>query len=771
MTGPLMRWRWLLGTAALSLAACAGMPRQAPEYEASITRTRFGIPHVKAADYGGLGFGAAYARAQDNICLMADSYVGFAGQRSKFFGADGPAMVGLVPTTNVESDVFHQSVPDLPRLRTSFEQRSADYRALVDGWIAGYNRYLSDYRDRLPSGCAGQPWVREITRDDVLLSLNAFAILSSSGVLATHLTRAAPPGMAIAAITEMPLAADVLLPGSNGWAFGGDATSNQKGLVLANPHFPWAGSNRFYETHLTIPGEVDVAGAAIMNLPYVGVGFNRDVAWTHTVDMAMHMTLYKLALDPDDPAVYRVDGQREAMTRRELRIENKDGTSISRTLYSTRYGPVVSVPGSDYEWTRQVAYAVADANNGNIRSGDTWLDMARARNVDDIRRALGTHRGAPFLNTLAADRAGDALYADISTVPNVSADLLAACGGIKTRPPGHLQELMVLDGSRSACTWETSGDAVEPGLLPASRMAALQRRDYVQNSNDSYRWANPAALQQLEPVMGRDPGIGRLRTRSGIEEIRKVLSTRKFDAALAAETMFGNKVLAAELALDPLLALCKRPEAPADACAALARWDGKAELDSRGAMLFGVFWSKLGDRADIWTRPFDPNDMTGTPRGLLTEGTAADVLLAALNGAADEMRKRGLALDAPLGEVQFATRGDERIPISGLQSGGTLNYTKAVPSSGGYEVIFGASYVQAVGFDESGPVANAVLAYSQSTDPASPHYADQTREFSKKKLHRYPFSESDIAAHAIGAPLTIRQPRQAPTAATPARKP
>ena len=755
--------------AACAVAACASAPQQnavgpsAPGYEATITRTRFGIPHIKAEDFGGLGFGSAYARAQDNLCLMAEIYVSVAGERSKYFGANGKTLVGLLPATNIDSDVFHRMVTDLQALHAAFSQRSADYQALVDGWVVGYNRFLKDNAGQLPAACAGQPWVREITRDDVLRSINSFSTLASSSAFATQIANAAPPADTTAhAATSRVLAAsttheiETLPLGSNGWAFGGDATRNGKGLVLANPHFPWAGPNRFYETHLSIPGKFDVAGAAIMNLPFVGIGFNRDIAWTHTVDMAAHMTLFKLSLAPDDPTAYVVDGQREAMTRRDISIENKDGAPIVRSVYASRFGPMISLASGRYAWTRQVAYAVADANNGNIRSGDTYLALARAHSVEQVRDALAVHLGVPFVNTMAADRSGKALYADITAVPNVSAQRFADCGKVEDRLPGHLQDLYVLDGSRSACDWERS-DAVDPKLLPASQMATLYRRDYVQNSNDSYRWSNPEAPMKLAPIMGRDPGLGGLRTRSGIQEIRSVLRGGKFDADLAAQTMFGNKVLAAELALPALLKLCKRREAPAEACAALSRWDGKAELESRGAMLFNLFWGKVGARPDIWKVAFDPDDPTHTPRDLVTEGKPAEDMLAALKAVADDMKKLGVSLDAPLGAVQFAERGNERIPISGLQFGGILNYTKTVPATAGYSVIFGASYVQAVSFDEQGPVANAVLTYSQSSDPASPHYADQTREFSKKQLHRFPFSDAEIAADALGEPMTLRQ--------------
>lgn len=756
----------LLALLATTIAGCASPhvrdgDAAAARYDATITRTSFGIPHIRAADFGSLGFGAAYVRAQDNVCLLAEAYVSDAGQRTKYFGADGMTLVGIRPARNIDSDVFYLTTLDPVVLQAAFEQRSADYRALVDGWVAGYNRYLRDHRDDLPSPCADQSWVREITRDDVLRSVAGFSLMSSSAMFAGPLANAAPPGDTTVGRASLPLPQDdhrdTASLGSNGWAFGGAATKNGRGLVMANPHMPWIGPTRFYESHYTIPGQLDVAGAAIMTLPYIGIGFNRDVAWTHTVDMAAHMTLYRLALDPADPTVYRIDGEREPMTQRDIRVENMDGTTITRTVFISRYGPVVSMPGTDYAWTRQTAYAVADANTANLRSGDSWLDMARAHDVEGIREALARHLGSPTFNTLAADRSGSALYADISAIPNVSAERFADCGTVVPRLPGHLQDLYVLDGSRSACAWETTGDAVAPQLLPSAQMATIYRHDYVQNSNDSYRWSNPAAVMQLSPIMGRDPGLGGLRTRAALEDISRVLASGKFDPELAAQAMLSNRVIAADLALPALRKLCKHPKAAVDACRALVHWDGKADLDSRGAMLFSLFWSKIGTRPEIWKTAANPDDPLHTPRDLLINGKAGDDLRAALAAAADQMRAMGLAADAPLGSVQFAVRGEEHIPISGLPTGGVLNYVNERPVSGGFAVIMGSSYIQSVSFDEQGPVANAVLTYSQSTDPASPYFADQTREFSQRRLHRFPFSAAEIAADKIGAPLTIQQ--------------
>ena len=97
--------------------------------------------------------------------------------------------------------------------------------------------------------------------------------------------------------------------GSNGWAFGRNATPDGRGLLLGNPHFPWTGTNRFWEMHQTIPGKLDVMGATVGLSPVVVIGFNKDVAWTHTVSTGKRFTLYELKLDPKDPTVYLVDGQ------------------------------------------------------------------------------------------------------------------------------------------------------------------------------------------------------------------------------------------------------------------------------------------------------------------------------------------------------------------------------------------------------------------------------------------------------------------------------
>ena len=64
---------------------------------------------------------------------------------------------------------------------------------------------------------------------------------------------------------------------SNGWAIGAARSAIGRGMLLANPHYPWVGSNRFWEKHLIIPGQLDVYGVGLLGMPGVAIGFNRAV--------------------------------------------------------------------------------------------------------------------------------------------------------------------------------------------------------------------------------------------------------------------------------------------------------------------------------------------------------------------------------------------------------------------------------------------------------------------------------------------------------------
>ena len=69
----------------------------------TIRRTPYGIPHITAHDWGGLGYGYGFAFAEDNLCELALDVVRTNGEQSRWFGPD---------QGRLDEDFFYRSVRD-----------------------------------------------------------------------------------------------------------------------------------------------------------------------------------------------------------------------------------------------------------------------------------------------------------------------------------------------------------------------------------------------------------------------------------------------------------------------------------------------------------------------------------------------------------------------------------------------------------------------------------------------------------------------------------
>ncbi|HSD76851.1 MAG TPA: penicillin acylase family protein, partial [Solirubrobacteraceae bacterium] len=698
-----------------------------------------------------------------------------------------------------DSDFFFQRVKDthvVERLtRRRFpEGPSRDVRATVRGFVAGYNAYLRRTgRADLPDPrCRGKGWVRPITTLDVYRRSHQLAIRASSGNFVKALVAARPPaaGATAAAAAARPagalpsaaavrarLARDPVLGapeslGSNAYAFGRDMTATGRGALLGNPHFPWHGSDRWYELQLTIPGELNVIGAALQGLPVVNIGFNRDVAWSHTVSTARRFTPYELRLAPGRPTTYLVDGRAQRMRERTVRVPVARGDVRRHTFYETRWGPVLDYPAAALTWTSDVAYALADVNWDSFRMTNQWAAYDVARSARGIERASARIQGNPWTNTIAADRFGTAYYGDDSVVPNVDAALQARCSaGAKSDLLLAAAGVVLLDGSRRACAWGRDRDAVAPGIFGPRNLPRLRRSDYVANANNSYWLANPRhLLRGYARIIGPEATARSLRTRlvfTMAEELRA--AGTKVGLGTLRGLVFNDRNHSAELARDAVVAACRANPARAlpdgrvvdvsQACDVLAGWDARANLDSRGEVLWRELWRLLTAAPVPWRTPFDPADPVGTPGDF---DASAPAVGQALAGAVQDLRDKGLALDVALGDVQREPRGSATIPIHGCGDGeGCFNVISTTrDATGHYDPFTGSSFVMTAVFDAKGrPRGAAILSYSQSENPRSAHYADQTRLFSAKRWLPMRFTESQIRSDRSYRRTVVTAPR------------
>lgn len=751
MINPIRPLAPLAMTVALAACGLAAQAREAPsEASAQIRRTSFGVPHIQASDERGLGYGVGYAYAQDNLCLLANELLTVNGQRSRYLGADGRT---FEQRSNLDSDLFFTWFNTPEAVAAFWQAQPAHIQALLQGYASGYNRALGERSAAgLPAECGDGQWLRAITEADLVRLTRRLLIEGGVGQFAEAVVAARPPE-ASARLPYLPgdlLAARqagfALDRGSNAVAIGGQRSLNGKGLLLANPHFPWMGGLRFYQMHLTIPGRLDVMGAALPGLPLVNVGFNQHLAWTHTVDTAHHFTFYRLQLDPKDPTRYVLDGKSQPMTRQtvSVTIKDKDGRlrQVQRSIHASAFGPVVQWPGR-LDWDARHAYSLRDANLDNTRVLQQWYAINHADSLAALKRSVEQIQGVPWVNTLAVGAGQEALYLNQSVIPYVDQALLAQCSD----PASAALRRVVLDGSRQACRWKSDPRAAQPGIFPAYLLPSLERRDFVHNANDSAWLTNPAQpLTGFSPVVSRqDEPLG-LRARFALQ---RLLAQKQVGPADLRAMVMDDQVHLASLVLPDLLQWCKGVQADLKPlCTSLRAWDGKAGLASNAAGLlhFQQVLEALQAHPGAWRVAFDPADPVHTPRGLaIDRAQVRQGLRQAGLAAQKQVADSGVPSDATWGQVQQAMDGTP-VP-GGPQALGVYNAIRSVPRRPGKRlVVSGTSYLQVVSFTDHGPQAQGLLAFSLSSEAASRHASDQTRAFAAGQWHPMPFTEAQIEA-------------------------
>ena len=201
-------------------------------------------------------------------------------------------------------------------------------------------------------------------------------------------------------------------------------------------------------------------------------------------------------------------------------------------------------------------------------------------------------------------------------------------------------------------------------------------------------------------------------------------------------------------------------------CQVMKEYGKSFNLDDKGAALFREWLSRYSiaqtKQADkLFKNAFDANEPVNRPN------TIADTSLALRNlaQAANVLTASGFALDASMGDTQFAFRGDAKIAIHGgneyegvanvigqrvydtlvfQERGQSVEGSKYLKDKG-YPVTYGTSFIMTLSYTDNGPVAEAFLTYGQSGDPDSAYFTDQTNLFSTKDWRPVLFTEEQIA--------------------------
>ena len=669
----------------------------------TITRDSAGIPHIVARNFTALGYGEGYVFAQDNLCTFADDIVTLEGQRSKYFGPDGNAVNYSAGTTstNLESDLYWRYVRASGIVQRELAGKPPNgllpqVRKIYTGFVAGYNRYLRSGKLRDPR-CKGKPWVRPITLTDMILRGEQIVTEGSAQQFLSGIVQAQPPSGGVQAARVAPAtrgfgglkaqfgpqsARDA---GSNGVGLGSQDTRSRHGMVLANPHFPWRGTERFWMAQLDVPGRYDVEGGTLMGFPLIGIGFNRHIAWTHTVSTSRRFILYQLHLVPGDPTSYLLDGKPTKMghttVTREVRRQDRHAHVLHDPMGSGGRRAGGSRQRIHLERRRRHTRCMTRSRPLGPRAADQYFRMGQSTSVKNLYDIEARWLAIPTFNTIAADDRGNAYYGDVGATPAVSQAELNVC-----MPPGlptlvfQQARIVTLDGQRASCAPANVAGTPQKGIFSGAQLPHLFRRDYVENSNDSFWLANPShPLTGFSPIIGLTGTEQSLRTRIGNAMIAARvkgtdgLGPPKFTIPTLQRMWEEDRSELASLVLADLVADCRaHPSQVAgngqtvdltSACAALAGYKGTGKLDDKGGWLFSV-WAALDTDDGFWASPFNPLQPLTTPFGLNTSATATP--LKWLADAVQNLQAHHIAITASYGQVQYAPQS-RKIPIPGAR--------------------------------------------------------------------------------------------------------
>ena len=106
--------------------------------EPIIRRTEYGVPHISANDFRGIGIGLGYAQAEDYGVRVILSLIRSKGWMGRTFGRD-----------SLSSDF--SAALEHARVEQTYHLLDADTRDMYDGFAEGVNRYIRANAKTLPT--------------------------------------------------------------------------------------------------------------------------------------------------------------------------------------------------------------------------------------------------------------------------------------------------------------------------------------------------------------------------------------------------------------------------------------------------------------------------------------------------------------------------------------------------------------------------------------------------------------------------------------------
>jgi penicillin amidase len=373
-----------------------------------IYRDPWGVAHVDGKSDEAAVFGFMFAQAEDNFWQVEDTCILGLGRYAEVNGNKGR-----------NEDLLNRAFRIVTEAKGDFDELDPKTKSVYNAAAAGLNHYLATHPETKP---------RLITKFEgwhiLAISRHIFLTyqLLTKGLPHTYMGKGDP-------------SAPAPVMGSNAWAIAPSRTKNGAPILFCNPHQPQFGYGQMYEGHVRSGEGWDMTGATFPGGPIPAMGHNEFLGWSHTVNRPDTVDFWIIHFDhPTDPNKYRFgDDYKNAVVWQDSLLVNRGGKleKETETFRSTIHGPIIAKL-SDKEY---VAMGISKLNESVLLR--QHLQMVRAKNLDQFKEAMRP-LDLNFFNTVYADREGNIFFVYNAAVP-------------KRNP--HFNWKAKLDGSDPETVW------------------------------------------------------------------------------------------------------------------------------------------------------------------------------------------------------------------------------------------------------------------------------------------------------------------------------
>ncbi len=661
---------------------------QSENSKTEIAWDTWGVPHITANNIEDLFYAQGWAQMHNHANLILDLYGSSRGKGAEYWGQ-----------SELQNDILIHTLGFGELADEWGKKQDEETKTIYASFVKGINAYAQAHPEAIDDK---NKVVLPITTKD--LNMHSMYVIFTRFIAGSDLGR----------VQQWP---DM---GSNTIAIAPKRSASGNAMLIQNPHLPWWKEFLFFESHLNLNG-MNMYGATLVGLPGIVIGFNENLGWSHTDNTIDNTDTYELELKDGG---YLLDGKRKDFisTSKIIKIKQKDGTLIEQEipLLKTVHGPVVSKTENKVLAIRMVGLDRPDMLL-------QWWRMINSTNFDEFESALKMAQ-IPFWNVMYADKVGNIFYLFNGLVPK--------------RNSGDWNYWnRVIPGGNSADIWTEVHDYAD---LPKIKNPV---NGWLQNANDP-PWTStiPIVLNPNDYPAYMAPQYMHFRPQRAanmIIEDNSITFDELIDYKLSTHIEFADRIL------DDLFTAVDASESKKAKSAKLVleNWDRKADVDSRGMVLFYNWARKFKvNQNSNYIKGWDINYPNTTPDGISDPERAVKLLAE----AAIEMETKFGRLDVPWGDFYRINYNGKNLPANGVD--GSMGVFRVAWSGGADETHMyvggGDSWVGVIEFGDE-VHAKVLLSYGNATQKDSPHNGDQLELFSKKELRDAWFTKTDVEANTV----------------------